>query len=103
VTGTTTETVTNTAAGNINLLKIGSTTEETLTYNQANELASAHTTSTFANYAYDLTDQRLEKSPSGSNPILYQYGRAAGELLSENDLHKPSTSCTRTDSGPWIL
>ncbi len=92
VAGSTTETVTNTSAGNINLLKIGSTTEETLTYNQANELASAQTTTSFASYAYDLTGQRLQKSPSGSYPILYQYGRAAGELLSENDLHNGQTA-----------
>jgi len=92
VTGSTTETVTNTSPGNINLLKIGSTTEETLTYNQANQLASAQTTSSFASYAFDLTGQRLEKSPSGSYPILYHYGRAAGELLSENDLHSGQTA-----------
>ena len=89
--GGTTETVTNTNAGNINLLKIGGTTVQTLTYNQANEMASAQGT-TFASYVYDLTGQRLEKSPSGSYPILYQYGRTAGELLSENDLHSGQTA-----------
>ena len=86
VTGSTTEVVASTAAGNINTLKIGSTTEETLTYNQANQLAS-ETTSTAATYKYGLTGERLEKTVSGSNPVIYQYGQSARELLSENDLH----------------
>jgi RHS repeat-associated protein len=87
VTGSTTEVVANTAAGNINTLKIGSTTQETLTYNQANQLASEATTSTAATYKYGFTGERLEKAVSGSNPVIYHYGQAARELLSENDLH----------------
>jgi RHS repeat-associated protein len=92
VSGSTTENVASTAAGNINTLKIGTTTEETLAYNQANELASATTTSSYAAYKYDLTGQRLEKAVSGSYPVLYQYGQAARELLAENDLHSGQTA-----------
>ncbi len=92
VTGSTTENVASTPAGNINTLKIGTTTQETLTYNQANEMASSQTTSSSASYKYDLAGERLEKSPPGSYPILYQYGQAARELLSENDLHSGQTA-----------
>ena len=92
VTGATTEAVASTPAGNINTLKIGTTTEETLNYNQANELATAQTASTSATYKYDLRGQRLEKALPGTNPVIYQYGQAAGELLSENDLHKGQTA-----------
>jgi RHS repeat-associated protein len=92
VSGSTTETVNSTAAGNINTIKVGTTTLDTLTYNQANELASAATTSSSATYKYDLQGQRLEKAPPGVNPILYQYGQAAKELLSENDLHSGQTA-----------
>lgn len=86
VTGSSTENVVNTAAGNINTLKIGTTTEDTLTYNQANQLATA-TLSLSATYKYDYAGERLQKTESGSNPVVYQYGQAARELLSENDLH----------------
>ena len=92
VTGSTTENVASTPAGNINTLKIGGVTQETLTYNQANEMASSQTTSSSASYKYDLAGERLEKLPPGSNPILYQYGQAARELLSENDLHSGQTA-----------
>ncbi len=92
VTGATTETVASTAAGNINTLTVGTTALDTLIYNQANELATAKTTSTSATYEYDLSGQRLEKALPGSYPILYQYGITDGGLLSENDLHKGQTA-----------
>lgn len=92
VTGPTTTTVTNTAAGNLNTLKVGTTTTETLTYNKANQMASSQTTSSSASYKHDLDGQRIEKLPPGSNPILYQFGRTAGELLAENDLHNGQTA-----------
>jgi RHS repeat-associated protein len=92
VTGATTTNVTNTPTGNINTLSIGGTTTETLTYNKANEMASSQTTSSSASYTYGLDGQRLEKSIPGSYPILYQFSRAAGQLLSENDLHGGQTA-----------
>jgi RHS repeat-associated protein len=92
VTGSTTETVASTAAGNIATLKAGSTTLDTLAYNQANQMASAQTPSSSATYKYDLVGQRLEKALPGSNPILYQFSRTGGQLLAENDLHKGQTA-----------
>jgi len=93
VTGSTTTTVNSTSAGNINTLTSGGSTLDTLTYNQANEMASATTTSTSATFKYDLGGERIEKAPPGVYPVLYQFSRASGELLSENDLH----SGTRAD------
>jgi len=92
VTGSTTTNAANTAAGNLNTLKVGSSTKETLTYNKANEMASSQTTSSSATYKYGLDGQRLEKLPPGVNPITYQFGRTAGELLAENDLHGGTTA-----------
>lgn len=86
VTSPTTISVTNTAAGNINLLKNGATTIETLTYNQANELVSASASGGSASYAFDLFGRRLEKLPSGGNTIMFQYA-GVNTLLSEDDLH----------------
>jgi RHS repeat-associated protein len=91
-TGTTEETIATTPAGNIATFKIGSTDEETLVYNKANQVASSTSTSQMANYEYDLTGQRLEKSLPGENPILYQFSRTGGGLLAENDLHKGQTA-----------
>jgi len=91
-TGTTKETVTTKPAGNIGTFKIGSTAEETLVYNKANQVASSTSTSQMATYEYDLTGQRLEKSLPGENPILYQFSRTGGELLAENDLHSGTTA-----------
>jgi RHS repeat-associated protein len=92
VTGSTTETVTSIGTGNISTLKVGSSTLDTFTYNQANEMASATTPSASATYKYDLVGQRLEKTVSGSYPILYQFSRTGGELLSENNLHNGQTA-----------
>jgi RHS repeat-associated protein len=91
-TGTTTETVSTTPAGNVGTFKIGTKAVETLVYNKANQLASSTSTWQKASYEYDLTGQRLEKSLPGSNPILYQYSRTSGELLAENDLHSGTTA-----------
>ncbi len=87
-----TETVASTPAGNINILTMGGMVLGTGTYNQANELASEQTPSTFASYKYDLAGQRLEKALPGSNPIFYQFSRTGGELLSENDQHEGQTA-----------
>jgi RHS repeat-associated protein len=87
LTGSTTTTVASTSAGNINTLKVGSSTLDTYTYNQANEMGSVTTTSSSATFKYNLDGERIEKAPPGVNPVLYQYGQAARELLSENDLH----------------
>jgi len=92
VTGSTTETIASSPTGNMTVFKEGSTTLETLAYNKANQLASATTTSTSANYEYGLDGRRLEKAQPGDNPILYQFGSAAKELLSENDLHGGTTA-----------
>ena len=88
VTGGTTETVTSTPTGNINTLAIGGITQETLTYNQANRLANATTLSSAASYQYAFDGNRLVKSPATGYPILYQFNRVSGELLSENDQHR---------------
>lgn len=82
-----TTTVTNTAAGNINLLKNGSTTIETLTYNQANEMATASASGLgSATYTYDLFGRRLLKAPGGGNTVLYSLA-GISTLLGEDDLH----------------
>ncbi len=81
-----------TSAGNLNTTKIGGVTQETLNYNQANELSSVTTTSSAATYEFGLDGRRIEKAPPGVYPILYQYGQAAKELLSENDLHGGQTA-----------
>jgi len=82
-----TTTVTNTAAGNINLLKNGMTTIETLTYNQANEMATASASGLgSATYTYDLFGRRLLKAPGGGNIILYSL-EGISTLLAEDDLH----------------
>ena len=87
VTGSTTENVAHTSAGNISTLTISGVTQETLAYNQANQLASATTLSSSASYVYGLDGDRLEKVPATSYPIVYQYGQAAKQLLSENDFN----------------
>jgi RHS repeat-associated protein len=92
VTGSTTVTVSDVNTGNIYKLTVGGVTQETLTYNKADQMASSQTTSSSASYKYGLDGQRLEKSIPGSYPILYQYGQAAKELLSENDLHGGQTA-----------
>jgi RHS repeat-associated protein len=86
VTGSTTINVTSTAAGNINLLKNGSTTVTTLNYNPANEMSSATSSGGSASYAYDLFGRRLEKAPSGGNTIVFQFS-GISTLLEETDLH----------------
>ena len=91
-TGTTKETVSTTSAGNVGTFKIGTKAVETLIYNKANHLASSTSTSQTASYEYDLAGQRIEKSLPGTYPILYQYSRTSGELLSENDLHSGTTA-----------
>src|SRR5579871_6129511 len=88
VTGSTTLTDTYTSAGSLNTVKNGSTTIETLTWNAANQLASASASGGSASYAYDLFGRRLEKLPSGGNTIVFQYaGFSPSLLLTENDLH----------------
>jgi RHS repeat-associated protein len=88
----TTVVATHTAAGNLNTTKISGVTQETLNYNQANELSSVSTTSAAATYEFGLDGRRIEKAPPGVYPIIYQYGQAAKELLSENDLHGGQTA-----------
>jgi RHS repeat-associated protein len=92
VIGSTTETLDSTAAGNMHTVTSGSTVLDTFKYNHADQLASATTTSTAAKYRYDLFGQRLEKLLSGSNPIVYEFSRTDGSLLSENDLHQGVTA-----------
>jgi len=93
VTGSTTTTVDTTANGNIQDTKIGSTIVTSNTYNAANQMASAlGSLGSSASYKYGFDGQRIEKAPPGTNPILYQYSRAANELLSENDLHQGHTA-----------
>jgi RHS repeat-associated protein len=92
VTGSTTDTVGYVSTGNISSITSGTTALDTLSYSQANRLSSAKTLSTSATYKYDFVGQRLEKSLSGSHPILYEYGITDGALLSENDLHQGQTA-----------
>jgi RHS repeat-associated protein len=74
--------------GNLTTVTQGGTTLDTFTYNAANQMATTNWSSgIYATFAYDLTGHRLEKAPTGYNPILYQFNRTGGELLSENDLH----------------
>jgi hypothetical protein len=81
VTGSTTTTVDTTANGNIQDTKIGSTIVTSNTYNAANQMASAlGNLGSSATYKYGFDGQRIEKAPPGTNPILYQYSRAANEL-----------------------
>ncbi len=89
VTGATTTTVDTTANGNILDLKISGTPILTYTFNQANQPATATTTTT-ASYKYGFDGKRLEKAPYGGYPIVYQY--AGSLLLSENDLHSGQTA-----------
>jgi RHS repeat-associated protein len=81
------EVVASTPAGNILGESINKVSIESSTYNQANRLATAVTT-TMGTYSYDLFGHRLKKALPGQYPILYQFGRNDGQLLSENDLHK---------------
>lgn len=93
VTGATTTTVDTTANGNILDFKIAGTAITSYTYNQANQMASATgPLSNSASYKYGFDGQRLEKTPSSGYPIVYQYGQAAKEILSENDLHSGQTA-----------
>ena len=80
------EIVASTPAGNLSSISIDGGSMETATYNQANQLATAVTMSAGA-YGYDLFGQRLKKALPGEYPILYQFSRSGGQLLSENDLH----------------
>ena len=59
VSGSTTVNVTNTSAGNVNILKNGATTIQTLNYNQANDFASATVSLSTTRYAYDLFGRRV--------------------------------------------
>jgi RHS repeat-associated protein len=93
VTGATTTTVDTTANGNILDFKIAGTAITSYTYNQANQMASATgPLSNSASYEYGFDAQRLLKTPSSGYPIVYQYGQAAKEILSENDLHSGQTA-----------
>ena len=84
-------------AGNITTLKIGGTTEETLTYNQANELASATTTSSSASYIYDLAGRRLEKTPATG------YSDRLSVRPSRQTSFLPRTTCTTAPTADYIL
>ena len=75
VTGSTTQTVASTAAGNINTITSGGTAVDTLTYNQANELATAASTTSSASYKYGFTGERLEKTSSAQIPWSTNMGR----------------------------
>jgi RHS repeat-associated protein len=101
VTGSATTVAAYTAAGSLNTLKIGSTTTETLTWNAANELATASASGGSASYAYDLFGRRLEKAPGGGNTIVFQYaGLSPSLLLSENDLHSNQADYIYLDGRP---
>ncbi len=101
VTGSTTTVAAYTAAGSLNTLKIGSTTIETLTWNQANELATSSASGGSASFAYDLFGRRLEKAPGGGNTIVFQYaGNSPSLLLSESDLHSNQADYIYLDGRP---
>lgn len=94
---TTVDTMSN---GNIVDFKIGATTLTNYSYNAANQMSAATgPLGMSATYAYGFDGQRLEKSPPGSYPILYQYSRAANELLSENNLNGTGADYIYMDPG----
>jgi RHS repeat-associated protein len=93
VTGSTTETVTTSASGNITKLAIGSAAQLTLTYNKANELATSATASNTASYAFDEFGKRLKEVGSATSTSTFQYDDSnlrrsfseAGNLLTDTD------------------
>jgi RHS repeat-associated protein len=72
-TGTTTETVTTSASGNITEFKEGTTILQSLTYNKANQLASSTIGSTTASYAFDEFGKRLKEVGSVTGTSTFQY------------------------------
>jgi RHS repeat-associated protein len=87
-----TQTVGSTPAGNIATFKTGSTAVETLTYNKANQLASATTATQTATYAYDLLGRRIEKVGTATATTVFQYDQN-NNLLEERD----GSGTTRAD------
>jgi YD repeat-containing protein len=72
-------TVTHTTTGNINAIGTDS-----MTYNKANQMATAVVSGTTSTYGYDAFGQRL-KATVGANPLsVTQYG-LNGEILSETN------------------
>jgi RHS repeat-associated protein len=84
VTGSTTETVTTSASGNITKLAIGSAAQLTLTYNKANELATSATASNTASYAFDEFGKRLKEVGSATSTSTFQYDKN-GNVLTDTD------------------
>jgi RHS repeat-associated protein len=84
VTGSTTENVASTPTGNINTLKEGSTTLETLTYNKANQLSGASTSTHSASYAFDEFGKRIKEVGSTTGTTTLQYDRD-NNLLTDTD------------------
>jgi RHS repeat-associated protein len=79
------EIVASTPTGNINTLKVGTTTLETFNYNLANQLAGTSTASQMTSYAYDLLGRRLTKTGTATATTGYQYDINTGNLLEEKD------------------
>jgi RHS repeat-associated protein len=84
VTGTTTENVTTSASGNITKFGISGTAVETLTYNKANELATAATSAQSASYAFDEFGKRLKSVGTATGTSTFQYF-TDGTLLTDTD------------------
>jgi RHS repeat-associated protein len=88
--GATTETLTTTAAGNVSGFSVPFGPLTSLTYNQANRLATASSgAGQLTQYTYDGFGQRIVKLGSITATTLYQYDEA-GHLLEENDGHGTS-------------
>lgn len=83
-TGGTIVTVSETPSGNATTFKVGSATQEALTYNDANQLATATAGTKTATYYYDLLGRRSGSVGSSTGTSVFQYAHT-GDLLTDND------------------
>jgi RHS repeat-associated protein len=72
------------ATGNITSVPSNTGAASTLTYNKANQLATAVTSTSSTTYTYDAFGQRAIKARAGNPTLYYVYG-LNGELLEETD------------------
>lgn len=89
-TGSVTENIAYAPTGNMTTFKIGSSTLETLGYNNANQLSSASTPTTSASYAFDEFGKRLKEVGSATATSTFQYDDSKGmgpgtNLLTDTD------------------
>jgi RHS repeat-associated protein len=97
ITGSTTETVGSTAAGNIANFSPAFGSVSSLTYNNANRLATVKGSNISAQYTYDAFGQRLIKTATGTT--LYGYD-LSGHLLEESPGSASTTDYIYLDGRP---